>query len=78
MASGVKDDAKALAVTVRRLPKRLGAAGVERGGDSRLEVIDLDLEVEHLRLLAGPLRPSRPLVPCLALDVDVHAARGVP
>src|SRR5947207_1947921 len=52
MARGVEHDADALGVAVRWLPGCLGAAGVDRGGDGRLEVVDLDLEVEHLRLLA--------------------------
>jgi hypothetical protein len=75
---GVEHDADALAVAVRRLPWCFRAAGPERGGDGGLEVVDLDLEVEHLRLLVRPLRPGRRLVPRLALDVEVHAAREVP
>ena len=44
----------------------------------RPQVVDLDLEVQHLRLLAGPFRPGRRLIPGLALDVEVHASRRVP
>ena len=44
----------------------------------RPQVVDLDLEVQHLRLLAGPFRPGRRLVPGLALDVEVHPACRVP
>lgn len=53
-------------------------AWLEQHWDPDLSVDDLDLVVEHLRLLATLLRPRRRLVPGLALDVDVHAARGVP
>ena len=78
MAGGIEHDPDALAVTVWWLPRRFGAASLECGGDSDVEVVDLNLEVEHLRLLTPPLRPRRRLVPPLALDVDVHTACGIP
>ena len=80
MACGVQHDAYAFRVTVWRLPRCFRTTALKRRGNSRLDVVDLDLdlEVEHLRLLAGPLRPRRRLVPVLALDVEVYAPRGVP
>ena len=76
VAGGVEHDADAFGVAVRRLPRRFRATGLERRVDGCLEVLDLNLEVKHLRLFARPLRPRGRLVPCLALDVEVDATRG--
>ena len=43
-------------------------------GDRRVEVVDLDLEVDHLVLLTGLLGPHRGAVPLLSLDQQVGAA----
>ncbi len=42
-----------------------------------IEVIDLDLEVDHLGLSAGLLRPGRRLEPRVRLEVESDAARGI-
>src|SRR6476660_7482199 len=70
VAGGVEHDTDPLGITVRRLPRCF------RPG--RVEIIDLNFEMNHLRLLAGSLGPARRLVPRLALDVDVHTTRRVP
>src|SRR5207247_9609326 len=47
-------------------------------GNRGLEVVAPDLEVHHLRLLAGLLRPRRRLVPGRTLNVEMHAACWIP
>jgi len=78
MASRVEHDADAPGVSVRWLPRRFGAASADSEGNRCIEVVHLDLEMHHLRLLAGPLGPRRRLVPGLALDVEVDTAYGIP
>lgn len=48
----VQHDANALATAVRRLPRGFGSTRLQSGGHGDTEVVDPDLEVEHLRLLA--------------------------
>ena len=53
-------------------------SGGDGVGDRRVEVVDLDLEVDHLVLLTGLLRPHRRAVPLLGLDQQVRAAGRIP
>lgn len=78
MSGGVEHDTHALRIAVRWLPGCFRATRIERSGHGGLKVVDLDLEMKHLRLLTGLLGPARCLVPRLALDVDVHTTSRVP
>lgn len=79
MSGRIQHDPDAVGIAVWRLPGGFPSAGSESGGDRYLEVVDFDLEVEHLLLLIRAFWPSRRLIPGnVALDVEVHAAGGVP
>lgn len=74
MTGRVEDHSDPLAISIRWLPGCLGATKLQRAGDRGLEVVDLDLEVHHLRLFSRLLGPGRRFVPRVALDVEMYAA----
>jgi hypothetical protein len=76
MTGWIEHDPDARRVAVWWLPKGDISASFERCRDGSLDVIDLDLEVEHLCLIAGLSRPRRRFIPAVALNVEVHAAQG--
>src|SRR3954470_1903391 len=77
MPCRVEHDAQARTVSVGRLPSCLCAAKLNGSCNRCLDVVDLDLEVEHLRQFARLLGPCGRLVLRVALDVDVDATFGI-
>lgn len=74
MTGRVEHHSDPFAISIGWLPGRLGAAEFQRAGDRGLDVIDLHLEVHHLRWFPRLLWPGRWLVPGITLDVDVDTA----
>src|SRR5262249_22619261 len=73
----IQHDADALGIAGRRLPRRLLAALLLGRRARSLQILDLDLEVQHLHLLPRLRRPRRRFVPLHALDVEVQPGLGV-
>src|SRR4051812_44443884 len=78
VSRGVEHDADLLGITVGWLPRCLGAASVDYSLDGGVEVVDLDLEMEHLGLLTRLLGPRRRPVPAFGLDVEANPIVGIP
>ena len=77
MTGGVEHHSYPLAISVGWLPGCLGATELQSAIYGDVEVVDLHLEMHHLRQFARLLRPRRRLVPRVSLDVDVYASVGV-
>src|SRR4051794_38904207 len=77
MTCGVEHHAQSPAVSIRRLPRCLCTTKLNGACNRCLEVVDLDLEVEHLRQFSRLFRPCGRPVTRAALDVDVDPAVGV-
>ena len=63
MTGRVEHHSDPLTIPIGWLPGCLCATELQSAGDRGLEVIDLDLEVHHLRQFALLLWPGRPFVP---------------
>lgn len=77
MTGRVEHDPQARGVAVGWLVGGLGPAALDHERHRCLYVVHEDLEVRHLRLAPGPLRPHRWLVPLLGLEVEADAAAGI-
>ena len=77
VAGWVEHDPEFVRVSVRGLLRRDTTTGGEHRGDRSVEVVDLDLEVQHLRRGAGQFGPDRRLVPLLGLERQPDPARRV-